>query len=85
MMTNHVETPTLKQMRERSGKSLKDVAEQMSQLLEKPIPQQYISVIEFRGTGMYDYIQAFSEIYRVPMAVVAKAAKPALKNISKSI
>ena len=82
-MVTQVKPPTLKQMRERSGKSLTEVAEQMTQLLERPVSKEYISVLEFRGTGMYDYIQAFSEIYRVPGPLVARAAMPSQNKISK--
>ena len=65
----------LKNLREAAGLSRADAANLLTERLNQAITPDYLRTVEYRGTRVYDWIEAMASIYDRPVTTVAEAAK----------
>ena len=68
--------PALAVIRETAGFSPVQAAEKIAIRLNKSIAFSALIAWERRGTRNIDYIEAMSDLYRLPANVISEAARP---------
>lgn len=65
----------LRKFREEKGMTLPEAAEKLSLVMGRTIKPEYVSLLEHRGTPLFDWVEAFAEIYDKPITEVGAAAR----------
>ena len=77
--------PPLQELRLRAGLDPDEVAARVNQRISEKITPAAVISWERRGTRNVDYLEALSEIYRLPLNVISEAARHSINNLQNAV